>query len=77
MAERHAAALRAMKHIHLDAGRRDRFFLDLGAQALSERLSQLGVEHTLELFEGTHDIPARRRADAIEALATALSDDRH
>ena len=40
--------------IYLDAGRGDEYFLDLGAQAFSDELDTLGVEHTLELFDGRH-----------------------
>jgi enterochelin esterase-like enzyme len=73
MANAHAGALRSMKRIYLDAGRRDEFFLDLGARALSDEFSRLGVEHTLELFEGGHEISAERVANAIRELALALS----
>jgi enterochelin esterase-like enzyme len=72
MAERHADTLAAMRLIHLDAGRDDRFFLDLGAQALSSQLVRVGVENRLELFDGGHEIPVQRRLAAIAALARAL-----
>jgi S-formylglutathione hydrolase FrmB len=54
MAPGHADALRSMKRIYLDAGTRDEYWLDLGAQAFSAELDKLGVDHTLELFDGTH-----------------------
>ncbi len=54
MAPRHADALRSMRAVYLDAGLRDEYYLDLGAQAFSAELDTLGVEHTLELFDGTH-----------------------
>jgi enterochelin esterase-like enzyme len=72
MAERYVDALRSMRRIYLDAGRRDEFFLDLGAQALSNELSRLGVEHTLELFDGKHDGVDDRIPAAIVDLAEAL-----
>jgi hypothetical protein len=75
MAGRHAEALRGMRRIYLDAGRADEFFLDLGAQALSQELSRLGVAHTLELFDGSHEIPAERCAGAVRELVLALSED--
>jgi Putative esterase len=74
MAAAHADALRDMKRIHLDAGRHDEFFLDLGAQALSDELSRLGVAHTLELHDGTHEVADDRRASAIRELVLALSE---
>jgi len=72
MAERHAGALGNMRRIYLDAGLQDEFFLDLGAQALSNELTRLGIEHTLELFDGAHDGVALRQPQAIRELVLAL-----
>ncbi len=72
MAEHHAEALRGLRRIHLDAGRRDEFFLDLGAQAFSDELTRLGVPHTLELFDGGHFDLAHRYPAAIRELVLAL-----
>ena len=44
----------SLRRIYLDAGRSDEYFLDLGAQAFSAELAQLGVDHSLELFDGRH-----------------------
>jgi hypothetical protein len=73
MAPRHADALASMKRIYLDAGRSDEFFLDLGAQAFSKELTALGIDHTLELFEGTHGGLLYRYPGAIRTLAEALA----
>lgn len=73
MANGHADALRSMHRIYLDAGRSDEWFLDLGAQAFSDELTKLGVEHTLELFEGKHGGLTYRYPGAIRELVTALS----
>ncbi len=72
MAEPHAAALRSMRRIYLDAGRQDEFFLDLGAQAFAGELSRLGISHTLELFEGKHGGIGHRYPGAIRELVSAL-----
>ncbi len=72
MASAHAAALRSMRRIHLDAGRGDEYFLDLGAQALAGELAALEVEHTLELFDGGHSGIAYRYPKALRELVTAL-----
>ena len=72
MAPRHADALRSMKRICLDAGKSDEWFLDLGAQAFSAELDKLGVEHTLELFEGKHGGITYRYPGAIRELVLAL-----
>jgi S-formylglutathione hydrolase FrmB len=72
MAAPHAKALRGMRRIYLDAGRQDEFFLDLGAQAFSNELSRLGIEHSLELFEGKHGGISHRYPGAIRELVNAL-----
>jgi S-formylglutathione hydrolase FrmB len=73
MAPGHAEALHGMRRIYLDAGRRDEYFLDLGAQAFAAELSQMGVAHTLELFDGGHGGIAHRYPGAIRELVLALS----
>jgi len=73
MAPQHLDALESMRHIYLDAGRSDEYYLDLGAQALSKELAAHGIEHTLELFEGTHGGLQYRYPGAIAALVAALA----
>jgi hypothetical protein len=72
MAPDHAGALDSMRRIYLDAGRSDEWFLDLGAQAFSQELSRLGVQHTLELFDGRHGGISYRYPGAIRELVNAL-----
>jgi hypothetical protein len=74
MASGHADALRSMRRIYLDAGRKDEYFLDLGAQAFAAELDRLGVEHTLELFDGKHGGLTYRYPGAIRELVLALTD---
>ena len=71
MAAEHVEALAGMRRIYIGAGRQDEFFLDLGALALSGELTRLGVEHSLELFDGNHD-GVDRRMPAIRELTRAL-----
>ena len=73
MAEAHAETLADMRAIYLGAGLQDDFFLDLGAAALSDELTRLGIAHSLELFEGNHDAVDERIPAATCALARALS----
>ena len=73
MAPAHADALRSMRRIYLDAGRSDEYFLDLGAEAFAAELQKLGVEYTLELFDGKHGGLAYRYPGAIRELVIALS----
>ncbi|MGZ4339265.1 MAG: alpha/beta hydrolase-fold protein [Gaiellaceae bacterium] len=54
---RHAEAVRGLRGVWLDAGRRDEYFLDLGATALSEALLAGGLPPDrlrFELVEGGH-----------------------
>jgi S-formylglutathione hydrolase FrmB len=73
MAPRHSEALRGMRRIRLDAGRGDEFFLDLGAQAFARELERLGVQYTLDLFDGRHGGTSYREPGAIRELVLALS----
>jgi S-formylglutathione hydrolase FrmB len=73
LAPRSADALRSMRLVYLDAGRSDEFYLDLGAHAVGRELDRLGVEYTLELFDGKHGGISWRYPLAIRALAQALS----
>ena len=73
MAPDYGEALASMKRIYLDAGKADEWFLDLGAQAFAKELSRLGVEYTLDLFEGTHMGIQYRYPGAIAELARALA----
>ncbi|HWM11963.1 MAG TPA: alpha/beta hydrolase-fold protein [Solirubrobacteraceae bacterium] len=73
MAPARAEALRSMRRIYLDAGRSDEYYLDLGAQAFAAELQTLGVEHTLDLFDGTHAGLMYRYPAAIRELVVALS----
>ncbi len=72
MAPMHSQALGSMRRIYLDAGRGDEYFLDLGAQAFSAELAKLGVEHSLDLFDGKHGGIAYRYPGAIRELVVAL-----
>jgi hypothetical protein len=72
MAPARADALRSMRRIYLDAGTRDEYFLDLGASAFAAELTKLGVEHTVELFDGKHGGISCRYPGAIRELVLAL-----
>jgi S-formylglutathione hydrolase FrmB len=57
MVPAHAEALRGLRGIWIDAGVRDEYFLDVGAQAFRSALSEAGVADDLvhfELFEAGH-----------------------
>ena len=74
MAGRCADALRSLRAIWIDAGRRDQFFLDLGAEAFRRELERLGVADVhFELFDGTHSSIEYRYPLALRYLAERLS----
>jgi Putative esterase len=73
MVPRHADALRSMRAIWLDGGKKDEWFLDVGAVAVSEELHRIGVDHTLELFEAGHMSIGYRYPRSLGFLARALS----
>ncbi len=51
----HAEALAGMRAIYVDAGTRDEFYLDLGAQAFVDALDAVDVEPTyFEFFDAGH-----------------------
>jgi S-formylglutathione hydrolase FrmB len=54
MARDHAAALRSLKKIYLDAGTRDEWNLHIGARIFTSRLDELGIKYVYEEFEDSH-----------------------
>ena len=74
MIPRHAEAMRSMRAVWLEAGRKDEFFLDNGMVAVSKELEAIGVEHTLELFDAGHMSIAYRYPRSLEFLANSLSE---
>jgi hypothetical protein len=57
MAPKYADALRSLKAIWIDAGTRDQWFLDIGAEAVRAALRDAGVPDDkikFELFDATH-----------------------
>jgi S-formylglutathione hydrolase FrmB len=76
MAATHADALRSLRAIWIDCGRRDQFFLDLGAEAFRRALEQVGVTDVFfELFDGTHSAIEYRYPLAWRYLAERLAAD--
>jgi hypothetical protein len=74
MTPRYADALRSLKAIYIDAGKRDQFFLDLGADAFRRALEQIGVTDVyFELFDATHSLIEYRYPLAIKYLAERLA----
>jgi hypothetical protein len=48
-------ALRSMRAIYIDCGKRDQFYLDLGAEAFRREVEAAGItDFSFELFDATH-----------------------
>ncbi len=74
MAPKYAEALRSMRGIYIDAGKRDEWYLDLGAEAFRGELEKLGVKEVFcELFDATHSAIEYRYPIAMEYLARKLA----
>ncbi len=70
-----AGALRSLRAIYIDAGRRDEYFLDLGAEAFRRTcLAAGGPEPFFELFEARHGSIEYRYPMAIRYLAERLGE---
>jgi hypothetical protein len=70
----HADTLRGMRAIYVDAGKRDEWFLDLGAEAFRRALEQVGITDVFfELFDATHMGIEYRYPLALKYLAERLA----
>jgi S-formylglutathione hydrolase FrmB len=55
LAETRVEALRGLRAVYIDCGKRDQYYLDLGAEAFRRQLERIGVTDVFfELFDGTH-----------------------
>jgi S-formylglutathione hydrolase FrmB len=76
MADRYAGALRSLRAVWIDAGTRDEWYLDLGAEAFRVELTRLGVPDErvhFELFEAGHGQIDYRYPLALSWLAHRLA----
>ena len=78
MAERYADALRGLRAIWIDAGTKDEWFLDLGAEAFRAELIRLGIPDGderlhFELFDAGHGAIDYRYPLALAWLAQRLA----
>ena len=70
----HADALRSMRAIYIDAGKKDEWYLDLGAEAFRRELEEIGVtDVSFELFDATHMGIEYRYPLSLKYLAERLS----
>jgi hypothetical protein len=70
----HAEDLRSMRAIYVDAGKKDEWYLDLGAEAFRQALEAIGVTDVyFELFDATHMGIEYRYPKSLKYLAERLS----
>lgn len=68
----HADALRSLRLYWLDCGRWDEHHLQYGNRIFTARLSDRGIRHTYEEFEGGHMNVAHRYDVSLQAVSAAL-----
>jgi S-formylglutathione hydrolase FrmB len=74
MVPKHADALRGMRAIYVDAGKRDEWYLDLGAEAFRRALADIGVTDIFfELFDAKHGGIEYRYPISLRYLAERLT----
>jgi hypothetical protein len=74
MVPKHADALRGMRAIYVDAGKRDEWYLDLGAEAFRRALADIGVTDIFfELFDAKHGSIEYRYPISLRYLAERLT----
>ncbi|HET6781936.1 MAG TPA: alpha/beta hydrolase-fold protein [bacterium] len=73
MAERHAEALRKMKLVYIECGRKDEWNLHYGARILSGRLKALGINHEHQEFDDDHGNIQYRYVESLRRLSQVLA----
>ena len=74
MVPAHAETLRNLRAIYIDSGKRDQYYLDLGAEGFRRALESIGVTDVFfELFDGTHSSIEYRYPIALRYLAERLT----
>ena len=75
MVPKNADAMKGMRAIYIDAGKRDEWYLDLGAEAFRRALETIGVTDVyFELFDATHMGIEYRYPKSLKYLAERLSE---
>jgi dienelactone hydrolase len=66
--------LRGLRAIYIDAGKKDEWFLDVGAEAFRRELEKHGItDYHFELFDAGHMSIGYRYPIALKYLAERLS----
>jgi hypothetical protein len=74
MVPQRTAALQSLRAVYIDAGTRDEYYLDLGAEAYRRALAEVGfTDVRFELFDATHMAIEYRYPLSLAYLAERLS----
>jgi enterochelin esterase-like enzyme len=65
--------LRSLKGLYIDCGWRDQYFIHFGTRQLVARLTELGIEHRYDEFDGTHSGVNHRMDESLPFLYEALT----
>jgi hypothetical protein len=66
--------LKSLEVLFIDCGNKDQYGIQYGSRRMNERLTELGVEHILQEFEGTHSGIDYRLDISLPLLSKSLSD---
>ncbi len=67
-----ADALKSLRAIHIDCGDMDEYRIQFGNRRFSQRLTDLGVEHSYQEFQGTHRRLDHRLDTSLPVLYEAI-----
>jgi S-formylglutathione hydrolase FrmB len=72
MLEQHAGALGSLHGLYIDVGIYDQYHIQYGTRRFVDQLTQFGIEHHYEEFEGTHSSIDWRLDHSLPYLVKAL-----
>jgi enterochelin esterase family protein len=67
-----AESLRSLRLLYLDCGNRDEYSIHLGCRVMTRKLTQLGIRHRYEEFDGGHSDTRHRYDVSLSALSAAM-----
>lgn len=67
-----AESLRSLRLVYMDCGNRDEYGIHLGCRILARQLTQLGIAHRYEEFDGGHSDTRHRYDISLPALSAAM-----
>ena len=73
LVEKSVENLKSLKLLYIDAGKRDEFYLDLGARILSKRLKDFDISHIHEEFDDGHMQISYRYNRSLELISQKLA----